>query len=132
MTDVDFVCVVDAIGDPGKIATGAAKPTSDQRKLLMAEYCARFVAAEPHFKDGFVYQTGAGGALLHLEGAEAHELHLLLLVQGGGDGAQGGGDDSLGVLLGHAGLFRHGGDQFGLIHDSPPKNFPWSKSIPKR
>lgn len=62
MTDVDFVCVVDAIGDPGKIATGAAKPTSDQRKLLMAEYCARFVAAEPHFKDGFVYQTGAGGA----------------------------------------------------------------------
>lgn len=62
MTNVDYVCVVDEIGDPKKIATGAAKPTTDQRKLLMAKDCARFVAATPYFKDGFVYQTGAGGA----------------------------------------------------------------------
>lgn len=62
MTNVDYVCVVDEIGDPSKIATGAAKPTTDQRKLLMAESCAKFVAATPYFQDGFVYQTGAGGA----------------------------------------------------------------------
>ena len=62
MVHVDYVCVVDAIGNPGKIASGAAKPTKDQRKLLMAESCANFVAAMPYFKDGFVYQTGVGGA----------------------------------------------------------------------
>ena len=38
-TYVDYVVVVDEIGDPSKIATGAAKPTTDQRKLLMAQYC---------------------------------------------------------------------------------------------
>ena len=35
MTKVDYVVVVDAIGDPKKIATGAAKPTTDMRKLMM-------------------------------------------------------------------------------------------------
>lgn len=62
MVNVDYVCVVDNIGNPDKIATGAAKPTTDQRKLLMAESCAKFVVATPYFKDGFVYQTGVGGA----------------------------------------------------------------------
>ena len=42
MTRVDYVCVVDAIGIPEKIATGAAKPTTDTRKLMMADYCAIF------------------------------------------------------------------------------------------
>ena len=59
---VDYVVVVDEIGDPSKIATGAAKPTSDQRKLLMASYCTEVVKRTPYFKDGFSYQTGVGGA----------------------------------------------------------------------
>lgn len=62
MVNVDYVCKVDAIGDPNKIATGAAKPTTDQRKLLMAKYCTDFVVATPYFKEGFIYQTGVGGA----------------------------------------------------------------------
>lgn len=62
MTKVDYVCVVDKIGIPEKIATGAAKPTTDQRKLMMAEYCTQVVANTPYFKDGFSYQTGVGGA----------------------------------------------------------------------
>ena len=62
MTKVDYVCVVDAIGISEKIATGAAKPTTDQRKLMMAEYCTQVVANTPYFKDGFAYQTGVGGA----------------------------------------------------------------------
>lgn len=62
MTKVDYVVEVDAIGDPKKIATGAAKPTTDQRKLMMAEYCTKFVTNSPYFKDGFSYQTGVGGA----------------------------------------------------------------------
>lgn len=62
MTRVDYVVKVDAIGDPKKIATGAAKPTTDQRKLMMADYCTKFVVNSPYFKDGFSYQTGVGGA----------------------------------------------------------------------
>ena len=62
MTKVDYVCVVDQIGIPEKIATGAAKPTTDQRKLMMAEYCTQVVTNTPYFKDGFSYQTGVGGA----------------------------------------------------------------------
>ncbi|RFZ79724.1 citrate lyase subunit alpha [Lacrimispora amygdalina] len=62
MTKVDYVVVVDAIGNPEKIATGAAKPTTDMRKLMMADYCTRFVVNTPYFKDGFSYQTGVGGA----------------------------------------------------------------------
>ena len=62
MTRVDYVCVVDSIGIPEKIATGAAKPTTDQRKLMMAEYCTQVVVNTPYFKDGFSYQTGVGGA----------------------------------------------------------------------
>lgn len=62
MTQVDYVVEVDAIGDPAKIATGAAKPTTDQRKLMMADYCTQFVVNSPYFKDGFSYQTGVGGA----------------------------------------------------------------------
>ena len=64
MQRVDYICVVDEIGDPAKIATGAAKPTTDQRKLLMAEYCTQVVANTPFFKDGFSYQTGGGGMSL--------------------------------------------------------------------
>ena len=61
-TKIDYVCVVDEIGVPSKIATGAAKPTTDQRKLLMAQYCTQVVVNTPWFKDGFSYQTGVGGA----------------------------------------------------------------------
>lgn len=61
-TKVDYVVVVDQIGDPGKIATGAAKPTSDMRKIMMAEYCTQFLIHTPYFKEGFSYQTGVGGA----------------------------------------------------------------------
>lgn len=62
MTKVDYVVVVDQIGNPDKIATGAAKPTTDMRKLMMADYCTQFVVNTPYFKDGFSYQTGVGGA----------------------------------------------------------------------
>jgi citrate lyase subunit alpha/citrate CoA-transferase len=62
MTKVDYVVVVDAIGNPDKIATGAAKPTTDMRKLLMAKYTTEFLVHTPYYKEGFTYQTGVGGA----------------------------------------------------------------------
>ena len=59
---VDYVVKVDEIGNPAKIATGAAKPTTDVRKIMMANYCTQFVINTPYFKNGFTYQTGVGGA----------------------------------------------------------------------
>ncbi|ETP71458.1 citrate lyase, alpha subunit [Lachnospiraceae bacterium JC7] len=64
MTDVDFVCVVDEIGNPDKIASNVIRMTQDVRELKMAEDCAKVMAATPYFKDGFSFQTGGGGASL--------------------------------------------------------------------
>lgn len=62
--DVDYVVVVDAIGDPEKIGTKEARITKDPRNLMMAENCAKVMAATPYFKEGFSFQTGAGGPSL--------------------------------------------------------------------
>ncbi|MGN8817979.1 citrate lyase subunit alpha [Oribacterium sp. HCP28S3_H8] len=64
MVDVDYVCVVDQIGNPDKIASNVIRMTEDVRELTMAENCARVMAATPYFKDGFSFQTGGGGASL--------------------------------------------------------------------
>lgn len=63
-TYVDHVVVVDEIGNPEKIASSAARFSTDPRDLLMAEYCAKVIEATPYFKDGFSFQTGAGGPSL--------------------------------------------------------------------
>lgn len=64
MVDVDYVCVVDEIGNPAKIVSNVVRMTKDVRELMMADYCTRLIAASPYFKDGFSFQTGAGGASL--------------------------------------------------------------------
>ncbi len=62
--DVDCVVVVDAIGDPARIATKEARLTENPRELMMAEDVARVIAATEHFRDGFTFQTGVGGPSL--------------------------------------------------------------------
>lgn len=62
--DVDCVVVVDEIGNPKKIASQAARLSQDPRDLMMAENCVKVMAATPYFKDGFSFQTGAGGPSL--------------------------------------------------------------------
>ena len=62
--DVDYVVEIGEIGDPQKIASGAIRMTKDPRELKMAEYCAKIIANTQWFKDGFSFQTGAGGASL--------------------------------------------------------------------
>ena len=62
--DVDCVVQVDSVGDPSKIATGVIRMTKDPRELKMADYCAQVMANTEWFKDGFSFQTGAGGASL--------------------------------------------------------------------
>lgn len=68
MTDVDYVCVVDEIGDPKKIVSNVVRVTKDVRELMMADYCTQIIAKSPYFKDGFSFQTGGGGAALAVNG----------------------------------------------------------------
>lgn len=68
MSDVDYVCVVDEIGNPKKIVSNVVRVTKDVRELMMAEYCTKIIAQSPYFKDGFSFQTGGGGAALAVNG----------------------------------------------------------------
>lgn len=86
MTNVDYVVVVDEIGNPAKIATGAAKPTTDMRKLRMADYCTQFVINTPYFKNGFSYQTGVGGASIASTISLAQEMEKRGIRMGFGVG----------------------------------------------
>lgn len=59
---VDFVVVVDAIGDPKGIATGALRGSKNPRDLIMAKMAAQIVEHAGYFKEGFAMQLGAGAA----------------------------------------------------------------------
>ncbi|MFM1514895.1 citrate lyase subunit alpha [Helcococcus ovis] len=61
---VDYVVVVDKIGDPKGIAKGATRYTKNPKELLIAEYAAKVITKSQYYKDGFSFQTGTGGASL--------------------------------------------------------------------
>ena len=61
---VDYVVVVDRIGDPTKIVSGTTQITRSPDRLLIAELAARFVREAGIMKDGFSFQGGAGGTAL--------------------------------------------------------------------
>ncbi|MBE6934055.1 MAG: citrate lyase subunit alpha [Ruminococcaceae bacterium] len=61
---VDYVVCVDAIGDPSGIVSGTTQITRDPVGLVMASHAAKVIEASGLLKDGFSFQTGAGGASL--------------------------------------------------------------------
>ncbi|WML23839.1 citrate lyase subunit alpha [Neobacillus sp. OS1-33] len=61
---VDYIVVVDAIGDPKGIMSGATRFTKNPKDLLIAQSAADVIAASGYFEDGFSLQTGSGGASL--------------------------------------------------------------------
>ena len=61
---VDYVVAVDAIGDPKGIVSGTTQITRDPVGLVMASHAAQVIAHSGLLKDGFSFQTGAGGASL--------------------------------------------------------------------
>lgn len=63
-TKVDYVVSVDSIGDPSGIVSSTTKITKDPAGLRIANYAANCIAASGLLKDGFSFQTGAGGASL--------------------------------------------------------------------
>jgi len=62
--DVDFVVVVDEIGDPQRIVSGTTRITKSPDRLIIAEYAAKFVDAAGILRDGMNFQAGAGGISL--------------------------------------------------------------------
>ena len=58
---VDYVVLVDEIGNPRKIASAAARITTNPKDLKISEDCVNVMRALPYFKDGFSFQTGVGG-----------------------------------------------------------------------
>jgi citrate lyase subunit alpha/citrate CoA-transferase len=61
---VDYVVVIDKIGEPAKIVSGTTQITRSPDRLLIAEYAARFTAEAGIMKDSFSFQAGAGGTAL--------------------------------------------------------------------
>jgi citrate lyase subunit alpha/citrate CoA-transferase len=61
---VDFVVVVNSIGDPAGIVSGTTRVTRDPMRLLIADNAAKLIEATPYFKNGISFQTGAGGISL--------------------------------------------------------------------
>ena len=75
---VDYVVCVDAIGNPKGIVSGTTQITRDPVGLVMADLAAKVIDASGLLKDGFSFQTGAGGASL----AAASFLKDIMLKKG--------------------------------------------------
>jgi len=84
---VDYVVQIDAIGDPAGIVSGTTRMTRNPVALVMAQTAARVIQNSGLLRDGFSFQTGAGGATL----ATAMYLkQIMLREQIHGSYAQGG------------------------------------------
>jgi len=62
--NVDYVVLVDSIGDPSKIVSGTTQITRSPDRLRIAELVARFLRDAGIMRDGFSFQAGAGGIAL--------------------------------------------------------------------
>ncbi|MCK8058597.1 MULTISPECIES: citrate lyase subunit alpha [unclassified Fusibacter] len=63
-TQVDHVVVLDRIGDPAGIASGATRFTKNPKEILIAKQTAKVITNLEYYKEGFSFQTGSGGASL--------------------------------------------------------------------
>jgi citrate lyase subunit alpha/citrate CoA-transferase len=61
-TQVDYIVVVDSIGDAAGIASGALRYSKDPKELLIAKYAADVMDFSGCLKPGFSLQLGSGGA----------------------------------------------------------------------
>ena len=61
---IDYVVVVDSIGDPKGIVSGTTQITKNPIDLKIARITAEIIEHSGLLKDGFSFQTGAGGTSL--------------------------------------------------------------------
>jgi len=99
---VDYVVVVDEIGDPENIASGTLRLTKSPTRLLIARMTTDAVVHSGYFVDGFSFQGGAGGISLAATKYLGEEMEKAGIV---GSFGMGGGTKMLVELL-HRGLIR--------------------------
>jgi len=75
-SDVDWVVQIESLGDHEKIVSSTTRITRDPAGLLIAKYAAEVIEAAGLLKDGFSFQTGAGGTSL----AVADLVHRKMLA----------------------------------------------------
>lgn len=75
---VDFVVEVERIGIPEKIVSGTTRITRSPDRLYLADLTARFCDEAGLIRDGFSFQTGAGGTSL----AIGENFHRILKSRG--------------------------------------------------
>ena len=100
---VDFVVVVDSIGDPAGILSGTTRPTTEAVGLQIASSAAQVIAASGLLCDGFSLQTGAGGVSI----ATAMYVKELMRKRGVQGSFGAGGVTGTLVDMLDAGLFRN-------------------------
>jgi len=61
---VDYTVVVEQVGIPEKIVSGTTEITKSPDRLLLAEMTAQFCLEAGIIRDGFSFQSGAGGTSL--------------------------------------------------------------------
>ena len=61
---VDYTVEVEKLGEPEKIISGTTRVTKSPDRLYMADLTARFCETAGIIKEGFSFQTGAGGTSL--------------------------------------------------------------------
>ena len=61
---VDQVVLVDSIGDPSQIATGATRITRDPIQLRIAELAFKLIRSSGYIRENCSFQTGGGGPSL--------------------------------------------------------------------
>ena len=61
---VDYTVIMDKVGIPERIISGTTEITKSPDRLLLAEMTAQFCDEVGIIKDGFSFQTGAGGTSL--------------------------------------------------------------------
>lgn len=74
-TNIDLVAVVDKIGDPEGILTGTMRLTKSPTGLYISRLSADFVRESPVYRDGFSFQTGAGGTSLAVTEFLGEHMH---------------------------------------------------------
>lgn len=99
---VDFVVAIDSLGDPAGIVSGITRATQDPVGLQIARTTTQVMEASGLLKEGFSFQTGAGGISLAVADVLKHVMQDKRIV---GSFASGGITGYLVDML-EAGLFR--------------------------
>ena len=81
-SQVEYIVKVDSIGDPTGIVSGSTSVTRDPIAHSIARSAAALIRASGLLRDGFCFQTGAGGASLATAGYLREDMRRMK-IQGG-------------------------------------------------